>query len=258
MYITSVHWRKLSKRRRAQSEGKGIIQVKQRNLEPGRERFCSGCLHSAIKASRSVVYVSSSLCPTFVSNAEGLLSIFLACHFGEGERWRGGRLQYLDLTDVHQCLPSFLREAQKPTSFIDEAILSEVGANAITISQKRFVYCEFFSQLAHTHTDLPYELSWELGTLTEALLEYSWPRLSVFNGNASIPPSRELLTSGYPAEVINIATTCAPGRSPPDLKHNTNLSLPRIIQNKTNDSLALMPGDGAVGDPASALVPFGL
>lgn len=59
-------------------------------------------------------------------------------------------------------------------------------------------------------SNLPLGLSWEIGTLTEALLEYSWPQLSVFDDTASIPPARELFTSDYPVDVINIATTCAP------------------------------------------------
>ena len=50
-------------------------------------------------------------------------------------------------------------------------------------------------------------LSWEIGTLTEALLEYSWPKLSVFNPYGSIPPARELFTFDCPTDVINIATT---------------------------------------------------
>ncbi|KAF9779463.1 Six-hairpin glycosidase [Thelephora terrestris] len=90
----------------------------------------------------------------------------------------------------------------------DGFTLDEVRSNAIASSQK----------------------SWELGTLTEALLEYSWPQLSVFNAAASIPPARDLFTSDYPTDVVNIATT--------------------VVQNKPNDSLPLMP-DTAVGDPAS-------
>lgn len=55
----------------------------------------------------------------------------------------------------------------------------------------------------------PSNLSWELGTVTEALLEYSWPQLSVFNYAASIPPAKDLFIYDYPVDVVNIATTCA-------------------------------------------------
>jgi hypothetical protein len=53
--------------------------------------------------------------------------------------------------------------------------------------------------------DLPSDLSWEIGTVTEALLEYSWPQLSVFAYNP-IPPARQLFTSNYPNDVIQIVT----------------------------------------------------
>lgn len=65
-------------------------------------------------------------------------------------------------------------------------------------------------QMAGSPSNLPLDLSWEIGTLTEALLEYSWPQLSVFNDAASIPPATELFTFDYPVDVIAIATTCAP------------------------------------------------
>jgi len=92
-------------------------------------------------------------------------------------------------------------------ALIDDATLAKVRANAITSSQ----------------------MSWEIGTLTEALLEYSWPQLSVFSGN-SLPPARRLFTSSYPTDVVQIATN--------------------VVKNKPNDSLALMQ-DATVGDPAS-------
>ncbi|KAF9647034.1 Six-hairpin glycosidase [Thelephora ganbajun] len=91
---------------------------------------------------------------------------------------------------------------------IDEATLTKVRANAIASAQR----------------------SWEVGTLTEALLEYSWPQLSVFNDAGSIPPARQLFTSNYPVDVVKIATD--------------------IVEKKPNDSLALVQ-DGSVGDPAS-------
>jgi rhamnogalacturonyl hydrolase YesR len=90
---------------------------------------------------------------------------------------------------------------------IDQTTLTKVRANAITSSQK----------------------SWEVGTLTEALLEYSWPRLSVFNDN-SIPPARQLSTSNYPDDVVKIVAD--------------------VVAKKSNNSLPLVQDD-TVGDPAS-------
>jgi len=65
------------------------------------------------------------------------------------------------------------------------------------------VVSSLFSRLPH----LPSNFSWEIGTVTEALLEYSWPQLSVFY-NGSIPPPRHLFTSDYPDDVVKIATEC--------------------------------------------------
>lgn len=54
---------------------------------------------------------------------------------------------------------------------------------------------------------LPFCNSWEIGTLSEALLEYSWPQLSVFNNQGSVPPSRAILSEqDYPVDVVNIST----------------------------------------------------
>jgi rhamnogalacturonyl hydrolase YesR len=90
---------------------------------------------------------------------------------------------------------------------IDDTTLAKVRANAITSSQR----------------------SWEIGTVTEALLEYSWPQLSVFY-DGSIPPPRHLFTSDYPDDVVEIAT--------------------EVVEDKPGNTLALMQ-DGSVGDPAS-------
>jgi len=90
---------------------------------------------------------------------------------------------------------------------IDQTTLAKLRANAIASSQR----------------------SWEIGTLTEALLEYSWPQLSVFNDD-SIPPTRQLYASDYPYDVVDIVTN--------------------VVQNKPSNSLALMQ-DASVGDPAS-------
>jgi len=92
-------------------------------------------------------------------------------------------------------------------ALIDEGTLTKVRANAIASSQR----------------------SWEIGTVTEALLEYSWPQLSVFNDD-SIPPARQFFTSSYPYDVVNIVAN--------------------VVQNKPNNTLALVQ-DGSVGDPAS-------
>jgi len=91
-----------------------------------------------------------------------------------------------------------------PRAPIDDAILTKVRANAITSSQSR---CIFFSLFSCFPPYLPSGLSWEIGTVTEALLEYSWPQLSVFY-DGPIPPRRHLFTSNYPTDVANIATKC--------------------------------------------------
>ena len=90
-----------------------------------------------------------------------------------------------------------------PRAPIDDATLTKVRANAIAISHRR---CVFFSlQLSLPH--LPPNFSWEIGTVTEALLEYSWPQLSVFY-DGSIPPPRHIFTSYHPDDVVKIATEC--------------------------------------------------
>ncbi|KAI0638264.1 Six-hairpin glycosidase [Trametes polyzona] len=71
--------------------------------------------------------------------------------------------------------------------------------------------------------------SWEIGTALEALTELEWPSLSVFGG--SLPPPVKL-PSGTAADVIQWAT--------------------KVVRSKSNpNSLPLIDGDGAVGDPAS-------
>lgn len=50
-------------------------------------------------------------------------------------------------------------------------------------------------------------VSWELGTAAEALLELSWPSLSVFNSSAFPPPSR-LNATATPSDVLTIANQC--------------------------------------------------
>ncbi|KAI0069199.1 Six-hairpin glycosidase [Artomyces pyxidatus] len=72
--------------------------------------------------------------------------------------------------------------------------------------------------------------SWELGTLTEALTELEWPSLAVFAPH-SIPPPSHLSSWDNAGDVIKIAT--------------------EVVRNKTADTLPLIDGDGAVGDPAS-------
>ncbi|KAF8916804.1 glycoside hydrolase family 105 protein [Mucidula mucida] len=71
--------------------------------------------------------------------------------------------------------------------------------------------------------------SWELGTATEALLEYEWPALSVFNTSA-FPPPRTLSASSNASDVLGIAY--------------------QVVSAKSSDSLTLMQNT-AVGDPAS-------
>ncbi|KAI0260515.1 Six-hairpin glycosidase-like protein [Gloeopeniophorella convolvens] len=71
--------------------------------------------------------------------------------------------------------------------------------------------------------------SWEIGTLAEALTELEWGSLSVFAPGAVPPPAR--LARGEAEDVLEIAE--------------------RIVAAKTPDTLPLIDGDGAVGDPAS-------
>jgi len=94
-----------------------------------------------------------------------------------------------------------------PRAPVDNTTLAKVRANAITSSQS----------------------SWEIGTVTQALLEYSWPQLSIFSDNP-IPPQRRFFTSNYPNDVVNIAT--------------------QVVEEKPGNILPLIQ-DASVGDPAS-------
>ncbi|KAI9448536.1 Six-hairpin glycosidase-like protein [Lactarius indigo] len=71
--------------------------------------------------------------------------------------------------------------------------------------------------------------SWELGTLAEALTEFEWSKLGVFSPHSIPPPAR--LAHSQAADVLSIAET--------------------VVAEKPPDSLPLINGDGAVGDPAS-------
>ncbi|EKM59355.1 uncharacterized protein PHACADRAFT_249789 [Phanerochaete carnosa HHB-10118-sp] len=73
--------------------------------------------------------------------------------------------------------------------------------------------------------------SWELGTAAEALTELLAPSLSVFRSTAFPPPSSLSLAVGNTTAMMNIAVT--------------------TVRTKPADSLTLINGDGAVGDPAS-------
>ncbi|TFK56177.1 Six-hairpin glycosidase [Heliocybe sulcata] len=72
--------------------------------------------------------------------------------------------------------------------------------------------------------------SWELGTAAEALTELYWPELSVFRATG-VPPPTKLNSSDEASDVLGIA-------------RNT-------VSTKSGQSLPLVQGDGAVGDPAS-------
>ncbi|KAA1465984.1 hypothetical protein DENSPDRAFT_830706 [Dentipellis sp. KUC8613] len=72
--------------------------------------------------------------------------------------------------------------------------------------------------------------SWELGTLAEALTELSWPSITVFSPHA-VPPPERLTAVNNASDVIRIAQS--------------------VVASKPPDSLPLVAGDGAVGDPAS-------
>ncbi|KAK0242478.1 glycoside hydrolase family 105 protein [Armillaria nabsnona] len=74
-----------------------------------------------------------------------------------------------------------------------------------------------------------FQVSWELGTATEALLEYSYPEFSVFN-SSSIPPEHTLNTTYNASEVLDVAS--------------------QVVRAKSNTSMTLVE-DSAVGDPAS-------
>ncbi|KAK0206262.1 Six-hairpin glycosidase [Desarmillaria ectypa] len=71
--------------------------------------------------------------------------------------------------------------------------------------------------------------SWELGTATEALLEYSYPEFSVFNSSA-FPPGHTLNTTYNASGVLDIAY--------------------QVVRAKSNTTMSLVE-DTAVGDPAS-------
>ncbi len=117
--------------------------------------------------------------------------------------------------------------------------LALVKENMIQVSSQRFVVALTFQAVNSRCT------SWELGTATEALLEYEWPALSVFNTSA-FPPPRTLSASSNASDVLGIAYQYAiptPPRTP------ANASF-RVVSAKSSDSLTLMQNT-AVGDPAS-------
>ncbi|KAK0200486.1 hypothetical protein DFS33DRAFT_1277912 [Desarmillaria ectypa] len=74
-------------------------------------------------------------------------------------------------------------------------------------------------------------VSWELGTATEALLEYSYPKFSVFNSIA-FPPGNTLNTPYTASEVFNVTS--------------------QAVRAKSNTTMTLVE-DTAVGDPAILL-----
>ncbi|KAI0069973.1 Six-hairpin glycosidase [Panus rudis PR-1116 ss-1] len=76
--------------------------------------------------------------------------------------------------------------------------------------------------------------SWELGTEAETLLELESPDYSVFSRSLHRPPTRIAANSSV-VDVISLAE--------------------RIVEAQPADSLPLIDGDGAVGDPASLGVP---
>ncbi|PPR02489.1 hypothetical protein CVT24_002038 [Panaeolus cyanescens] len=72
--------------------------------------------------------------------------------------------------------------------------------------------------------------SWELGTAAEALLELSWPELSVFNSSA-FPPSGHFTGLRFPEDVVNIAN--------------------ETVTKKPPNTLPLIANQGSAADPAS-------
>ncbi|KAF8665575.1 hypothetical protein AX16_000033 [Volvariella volvacea WC 439] len=72
--------------------------------------------------------------------------------------------------------------------------------------------------------------SWELGTAAQALTEYSWPALSVFNVSAFPPPS-PLPPSLNASDVLSIAHT--------------------VVLERPHNTLALIANEGSAADPAS-------
>ena len=63
-----------------------------------------------------------------------------------------------------------------------------------------------FHSLSASLPDLLFRNSSELGTLAEALLEYSWPQLSVFDfDDGAIPPSN-FYRNVNPVDIVNIST----------------------------------------------------
>ncbi|KAJ8522980.1 hypothetical protein ONZ45_g502 [Pleurotus djamor] len=72
--------------------------------------------------------------------------------------------------------------------------------------------------------------SWELGTAAQALTEYSWPQLSVFNASA-FPPPAHLNATNNASDVLAIANM--------------------VVAAKPADSLPLFANEGSAADPAS-------
>ncbi len=91
---------------------------------------------------------------------------------------------------------------------IDNDTLSLVLNNMVQVSTKRFVRCLCTRVLCSC-----FQVSWELGTATEALLEYSYPEFSVFN-SSSIPPEHTLNTTYNASEVLDVASQCVKSSFP--------------------------------------------
>ncbi|THH13889.1 hypothetical protein EW146_g6382 [Bondarzewia mesenterica] len=80
--------------------------------------------------------------------------------------------------------------------------------------------------------------SWEIGTAAEALTEWEWSSLSVFGGSGSFPPPSTLGVDNNASDVLAIAEKL--------------IAIDIGLLNKKNpNTLPLINGDGAVGDPAS-------
>lgn len=84
-------------------------------------------------------------------------------------------------------------------SGFDDQTLANVRVNLLEIATERYVLLVFSLSSPNI-----YCISWELGTAAEALTEFSWPALSVFNISA-FPPPIHLNDSYNASDVLSIA-----------------------------------------------------
>lgn len=126
--------------------------------------------------------------------------------------------------------------------------IEKVRSNLVEIASARSVSF-FYPRSCFIHHA---NHSWELGTATEALLELSWPSLSIFN-SSSLPPPPVLNATLTPTEVLEIANRSAWFIFLNKYTQNCSSTCisSRTVSQRPADSLALIANQGSAADPAS-------